>query len=297
MNKYKVLLKTDVEPSVVSEELMKTEADIRRGLKNFRTIVLDSVKKDISHSIGYLKTIEELFQQFQNDLMRNRIPELTTPWWYYSFSFDVEGISLYLNHMEHLSFEEEDGQVKRMAYSHDGVYKLVERPIKKLTVEEYAEKFGVEPVTVRQWIRRGKIRNATKTGNEWRLSELSDLPERGFKKAAFSVKPAIVPNEPYPDEYSFLNDAIFVYIKRNENDSSTYKVLAGKLGGIEKSTEKIMTAREREKFELFLITRDEFVFQERQYSSDTLSGKEWMDLFKELLQNQSVSEFKFSERE
>ena len=297
MNKYKVLLKKDMEPTVISEELMKTEEDVRKGLKKFRTMVLDSVKKDISHSIGYLKTIEALFQQFQNDLMRNRIPPLTSPWWYYSFSFDNEGLSMYLNHMEHLSFEEEDGKVMRSVYSHDGVYKLVDCPIRKLTVEEYAEKFGVEPVTVRQWIRRGKIRNAIKTGNEWRISELSDLPDRGFKRAAYSVKPSVVSNEPYPDEYSFLKDAIFVYITKNEEDSSTFKVLAGKLGGLEKSTEKIMTTREREKFELFLITRDEFVFQDKNYSSDTISGKEWMDLFKELLQKQAVTEFKISERD
>ena len=141
MNKYKVLLKKDMEPTVISEELMKTEEDVRKGLKKFRTMVLDSVKKDISHSIGYLKTIEALFQQFQNDLMRNRIPPLTSPWWYYSFSFDNEGLSMYLNHMEHLSFEEEDGKVMRSVYSHDGVYKLVDCPIRKLTVEEYAEKF------------------------------------------------------------------------------------------------------------------------------------------------------------
>ena len=204
---------------------------------------------------------------------------------------------MYLNHMEHLSFEEEDGKVMRSAYSHDGVYKLVDSPIRKLTVEEYAEKFGVEPVTVRQWIRRGKIRNAIKTGNEWRISELSDLPDRGFKRAAYSVKPSVVSNEPYPDEYSFLKDAIFVYITKNEEDSSTFKVLAGKLGGLEKSTEKIMTTREREKFELFLITQDEFVFQDKNYSSDTISGKEWMDLFKELLQKQAVTEFKISERD
>ena len=297
MNKYKVLLKKDKEPTVISEELMKTEEDVRKGLKKFRTMVLDSVKKDISHSIGYLKTIEALFQQFQNDLMRNRIPPLTSPWWYYSFSFDNEGLSMYLNHMEHLSFEEEDGKVMRSAYSHDGVYKLVDCPIRKLTVEEYAEKFGVEPVTVRQWIRRGKIRNAIKTGNEWRISELSDLPDRGFKRAAYSVKPSVVSNEPYPDEYSFLKDAIFVYITKNEEDSSTFKVLAGKLGGLEKSTEKIMTTREREKFELFLITRDEFVFQDKNYSSDTISGKDWMDLFKELLQKQAVTEFTISERD
>lgn len=43
---------------------------------------------------------------------------------------------------------------------------LLQIPVKMLTTGEFAQLRGVEDVTVRQWIRRGKIRTAVKYGNE-----------------------------------------------------------------------------------------------------------------------------------
>ena len=49
-----------------------------------------------------------------------------------------------------------------------------------MTVEEYASVSKTEAGTVRQWIRRGKLRNAIKIGGEWRIPEITDPPTRGF---------------------------------------------------------------------------------------------------------------------
>lgn len=49
-----------------------------------------------------------------------------------------------------------------------------------LTVEQYDSMLGIEPVTVRQWIRRGKLRHAKKNGRDWLIPDTEDKPQRGF---------------------------------------------------------------------------------------------------------------------
>ena len=43
----------------------------------------------------------------------------------------------------------------------------------------------IEPVTVRQWIRRGKLRSATNFGGEWRIPAITDPPTRGYSPVRY----------------------------------------------------------------------------------------------------------------
>ena len=55
-----------------------------------------------------------------------------------------------------------------------------------ITVSEFAELHGVQSVTVRQWIRRGKLRAIKKQGRDWLIA---DLPTylHGIDKAAEQI--------------------------------------------------------------------------------------------------------------
>ena len=48
----------------------------------------------------------------------------------------------------------------------DAAYKLISVKPKSFSVEDYAKFYKVEQGTVRQWIRRGKLRTAYKVGTE-----------------------------------------------------------------------------------------------------------------------------------
>jgi len=81
---------------------------------------------------------------------------------------------------------------------------------KLLSLEEFGMIHDVAADTVRQWIRRGKIRSAVKMGNDWRIPELSDLPERGYKPGSYYWREEIPnPPEEVPDINSYDEVSIF----------------------------------------------------------------------------------------
>ena len=65
-------------------------------------------------------------------------------------------------------------------------------------VEEYAAATNTEAVTVRQWIRRGKLRNALKIGSEWRIPEITDPPRRGYTPVSYYNKGGLIA---FPKEF------------------------------------------------------------------------------------------------
>lgn len=81
-----------------------------------------------------------------------------------------------------------------------------------LTVEQYASMLGIEPVTVRQWIRRGKLRHAKKNGRDWLIPDTEDKPRRGFTSVQYIVeKEAQIESDEFPllsacDSISILQD-------------------------------------------------------------------------------------------
>lgn len=56
-----------------------------------------------------------------------------------------------------------------------------------LTSKQFAELHDVSETTVRQWIRRGKIRSAVKIGNIWKIPADCRKPERGFVPCEYYI--------------------------------------------------------------------------------------------------------------
>lgn len=54
-----------------------------------------------------------------------------------------------------------------------------------IPIDQICEMQGVKAATVRQWIRRGKIRNVKKLGSEWMVASTEGQPERGFTGGVF----------------------------------------------------------------------------------------------------------------
>lgn len=77
-----------------------------------------------------------------------------------------------------------------------------------------AKLYDVEPVTVRQWIRRGKLREAEKVGKEWRISELTDVPGRArYEPATYKWISRL---KGIPEEFAFLSDYTNIDIRKRE---------------------------------------------------------------------------------
>ena len=128
-------------------------------------------------------------------------------------------------------------------------FDLVKVSTRLLTVEEYASIYEVSFGKVRQWIRRGKLRSAIKAGSEWRIPELSEITGRGYRRATFHWDDKL---SDVPEEYSYLKEYSWLSIDQNVKDKNLFRVVC--LGKDTKSLEMIMETKEREKFELYLIS-------------------------------------------
>lgn len=131
-----------------------------------------------------------------------------------------------------------------------------------LSCPEFAKRCGVEQVTVRQWIRRGKLRSAIRFGRDWKIPSTTKRPTEGFTPAFYHIISHI------PEEaelkYPFLGGI--------HSPSSFYIEEAG--AGSYLVTDKTytqtrllakMTRSEREEFERYLLDADwvQYDLQER----------------------------------
>ena len=118
-----------------------------------------------------------------------------------------------------------------------------------LTVEQFAARSKIEAGTVRQWIRRGKLRSAIKVGGEWRIPEITDPPTRGFSPVKYYNNGHFFS---LPKEFGVsLNQHPCVIDICKAKEEKGYVVLFDYAPAI--IPQKLLTDAEREKLELMLI--------------------------------------------
>ncbi|MEN3004623.1 helix-turn-helix domain-containing protein [Dehalobacterium formicoaceticum] len=88
-----------------------------------------------------------------------------------------------------------------------------------LTVEQYAAMNNVEPVTIRQWIKRGKLGHAKKNGRDWLIPDIEDKPRRGFTSVRY-----IIENDAHieSDEFPLLPVSDSITIVQDQNMKSKF---------------------------------------------------------------------------
>ena len=144
--------------------------------------------------------MKKLLDLFYARVEKTILPKQLEDWWFYSYDVSYRGIHLYLNHYKAVYLNEE--KTESGFEELDQVFKLLEIPAIMLTVDEYAKLYQVEQVTVRQWIRRCKLRTVLKEGKEWRISVLTDVPGRGFEPARYRWFKEL---SDLPPEFEYLN--------------------------------------------------------------------------------------------
>lgn len=150
------------------------------------------------HAPAFYSVLDSLLSKFEHRVRCTALPDPLNDWWSYSYEISDSGITLLMNHFSW------DHYGNSYDYRRDEAFVLLEIPAKLLTVSEYAQIYGVEPVTVRQWIRRAKIRSAVKAGKEWRIPELAEVSkERGYRPCLYSWSK---PLTDLPEKYAFLSE-------------------------------------------------------------------------------------------
>ncbi len=218
-------------------------------LKKFDCIIKTVNQKsqdDTRHSAAYYHVVNELLKKFQKKLVSTRLFTELEDWWAYELTLSYDGIYLFCNHYNFRGLAPDN----KLDMVCDQEFILLSVKSQLLTVEQYAEQYGVESVTVRQWIRRGKIRTATKYGKEWRIPILTEPPTRGYSPASYSWKQ---PLTELPKGYEFLASYDKVLILQVPEAKRQYQLFFSTTDNIDIKKCIQVTESEKEKLELFLI--------------------------------------------
>ncbi len=255
-------------------EKEKIEA-IRRNESISKEDILKRIKKKLNR---YMKSAEEgteypksfyvvmstllaiFYKKVEMSILFDELPDF----WVYDLEYQYDEFSLNIEHYADYATED-DGSFK--SGSVDAVYKLVTLRPGGLTVEQYSKMYEVEQGTVRQWIRRGKIRTAYKEGSEWKIPEVSPPPSRGYEGAQYKWLNGI---DNLPDEYAYLANYVLATMYQDRKDKTKYHVLLVSKetftnhgpDGVDTSTNKelLLDAQEREKLELFMIAHPQIKY-------------------------------------
>jgi len=228
------------------EQSMINKEDI---LLNIRYVKNDWQRKsqtDTKHTAAFYGVILDLLNRFADAVQKTILFEAPPDWWAYSFNIDCKGITLLLDHCHGYSCDSNQNITPDLI---DESFELLQVKSKQLTVEEYAKIYGVEQGTVRQWIRRGKIRTAMKVGNVWRIPELTEPPRRGYVYGQYKWTERLLD---LPDEYAFLDDYSYATFCREYSDHTAFTITFSG-DGVEDKVLKC-DIKEKEKLELFMIS-------------------------------------------
>lgn len=202
----------------------------------------DSKEQSSQQKQKYLKLCEKFLEKLENA----KLPKLTDDWWCYSYSLKNDSIDLVLSFCYKL--EVENGELSSATTSEEFI--LLSVKCDYMTVAEYAKLYNVKEITVRQWIRRGKIRSAKKQGRDWIIPEIADKPKRGYEPVTYYWQHL---TQEILEKFPFLKGYNNMYIFQNNQDKGLFDLILS--SNTHERKEKIQVSNaKREKIELELIS-------------------------------------------
>lgn len=229
----------------VWKKLPNNKQTVITTLNNASRDIVSEMRNNPQHTLQYYNALLVLLDKVIIEISSRNIFDAPKGW-FYSFEVTNKSASLYIRHVSSIQ-EDEDVNV---VLDIDEKFKLINYPVELLTVEQFAARSKIEAVTVRQWIRRGKLRNAIKVGGEWRIPEISDPPTRGFTSVRYYNNGNFLS---LPKEIGVsLNLNPFVIDIKKATDEKGYFVLFDNAPAL--IHKKLLSDTEREKLELMLIS-------------------------------------------
>lgn len=239
------------------DEAVRTKKDLLSMIKEAKEFICQYIPEILELKVSKTRyeRLQVLFDKFYADVETMFLMEPLTDWWAYGLSVRNTGISLKLEHLT-LGYDGNSKITKehptRAYFCSDEDFTIHVTKARLLSLEEFGALYDVPGDTVRQWIRRGKIREAVKLGNDWRIPELVDLPSRGYTPCHYSWDSEI-PCEPegIPD----INQYDSIYIQSSKETGKWDVTLEQFWVHDGKRKTIVMTGKEKEKLELFLISQ------------------------------------------
>jgi excisionase family DNA binding protein len=203
----------DLKENLFRESYLFSREDVLKSLALF--IEHEKANEEPMYSIGVVKNRIKLCDKFYAAVKKCKLPVLTELWWYYEYQFLGDRMGLNLCQADNIEIENDEISTMTSTVEHT----LISVECDYLSVEQFASMLGVEPVTVRQWIRRGKLRYAKKAGRDWLIPSIEDKPQRGFFSVQYVVEKD---SEITSDEFPLLATADSITILQDQDQKSKF---------------------------------------------------------------------------
>ena len=195
---------SDIGFDSIKDEYIRTKQDIQDWIAGAKIRYEKRALTDKEHSAAFYHGLQNLLQRFSDKVNESVLFEQLEDYWIYTICISLDGATLDIEHIAEIH--------ENKSISCDQEYRLISVGAHMLSVEEYAQAYGVNEGTVRQWIRRGKLRSAVKTGRTWKIPELDEISHRGFESAVYMWFKRL---EDLPEKYEFLNNYSTILINQD----------------------------------------------------------------------------------
>lgn len=198
-----------------------------------------------------------LLEQFAKEVCVIQLMDITQDWWQYCISVRETDVTLKLEHTK-MYYDHPDNIAnsdcmlkENVPYlASDQSFTIYTTRAKLLSPEEYGKFYGVSDGTVRQWIRRGKIRSAAKYGKEWRIPELARISVGHYMSAGYSWN-AELPD--VPEEFAYLNMYNHVEIFSVKGEKDKWRASFDDWKDIKEVRDENFDSKAKERLELYLM--------------------------------------------
>ncbi len=216
---------------------------IEEHIKGLKTGEGAEAQKSVKSHMAYL----DFCERFLSMVRKREFPENLSGGWEYIFGITEESaiVALQLVGESEIAKKHFDKDARTILEA----YVLIRMEPRMLAVEDYAQLHEVNVGTVRQWIRRGKIRSAQKLGKEWRIPEFVEPAGGKYRDGIFMLDDKMTC---LPEGFEYLNDYFCAAITQVDKD--TYKMALQHMSDPKKNRLVMLNAKERERLELALIS-------------------------------------------
>ena len=227
------------------QQVMSDKTDVLNNVHWQVESLKEELPKADKARAPFLSTLITMLGKFEKII--GETPLFTAPADFWAYSFEIASMGITLN-LEHYSFIQFDFENEIEDSEVDATFPLISVKSSLLTVDDFAKLYDVKTVSVRQWIRRGKLRTAYKAGAEWRIPELTEFPARGYRPARYEWTEKLIN---LPDEYKVLEEYNSAEFSQDSSDKNLYHVV---LSSDDKTVTMNLNVKAREQLELMLIS-------------------------------------------
>lgn len=176
---------------------------------------LDAQMEYIEHNpeTGYTKRLIEnklaLYRKFYKKIEKSILPALTDLFWHYDYYYTGSGLELWLYNGDEVELSEDKDYISSMGYESEQLLMKIE--CEYVLPDEFAAIQEVSPSTVKQWLKKGKLKYAKYADGEWLIPSTAEKPARyfGFIQYIFDID-----DPPVLEEFPIVSAGDSVVIKK-----------------------------------------------------------------------------------